>query len=112
MAAISQRSVDWVTSNANQKVKSLWGYRGQSRREVTYELRAHYHPYVEDLIQTLNRDGLPALLDPVYHASLTRPLAPALYQPGSVVTGDFPSDEIDVSDDGPYAVYNWELFFH
>jgi hypothetical protein len=112
MAAGSQHTVAWVTSNANRKVKSLWGDRRLFVRNVTYALQAHYHPYVEDLIQTLDRDGLPAFLDPVYHASLTRPLAPTLYQPGSVVTGDFPSDEIDVSDDGPYAVYNWELFFH
>ena len=26
--------------------------------------------------------------------------------------GPFPKHEIDVSDDGPYSIYNWELFFH
>src|SRR6185503_10130418 len=39
-------------------------------------------------------------------------LSPALYQPGSHVLASFPREEIDVSDDGPYSVYNWELFFH
>ncbi|MEA2997630.1 MAG: hypothetical protein QOG74_3179, partial [Alphaproteobacteria bacterium] len=82
------------------------------QRTVDYRFEAHYHPYVDELIEKLNTDGLPALLDPVYQAALARPLAPALYHPGTQVVGDFPKDEIDVSDDGPYSVYNWELFFH
>jgi Tc toxin complex TcA C-terminal TcB-binding domain len=89
-----------------------WYTTKKSRRDVRYTFKAHYHPYADELIEKLNRDGLPALLDAKYQDGLTRPLAPGLYQPGSFVTGDFPRDEIDVSDDGPYAVYNWELFFH
>jgi hypothetical protein len=81
-------------------------------RDVAYRFAMHYHPYAEELIRKLNADGLPALLDPVYQAGLEQPLAPTLYQPGAVVSGDFPKHEIDVSDDGPYSIYNWELFFH
>src|SRR5262249_538865 len=50
--------------------------------------------------------------DPAYHAGLSRALSPALYQTGPHVKGTFPKEEIDVSDDGPYSVYNWELLFH
>ena len=57
-------------------------------------------------------DGLDALLDARYHDELEAPLAPGVYSPGPRVTAPFPVHEIDVSDDGPYAVYNWELFFH
>jgi Tc toxin complex TcA C-terminal TcB-binding domain len=81
-------------------------------RDLAYRFSMHYHPYAEELIRKLNTDGLPALLDPVYQAGLETPLVPALYQPGAVVSGDFPKHEIDVSDDGPYSIYNWELFFH
>jgi len=95
----SRNVIDWVIAFLPQ-------------RTVDYHFEAHYHPYVEELIEKLNTDGLQALLDPVYQAALARPLAPALYHPGTHVVGDFPKDEIDVSDDGPYSVYNWELFFH
>jgi len=82
------------------------------QRTVDYRFSAHYHPHVDELIRKLNSDGLPAMLNPAYQAGLARPLAPALYQPGPNVLPDFPEEEIDVSDDGTYAIYNWELFFH
>lgn len=81
-------------------------------RTVDYSFSPHYHPYTDELIEKLNRDGLPALLDPDYQAGLERPLVSELYQPGTYVTAPFPQHEIDVSDDGAYAIYNWELFFH
>lgn len=89
-----------------------WWYRYRPERIVHYQFLLHYHPYVETLIERLNTGGLTALLDPTWQASLTKPLAPNLYQPGADVATPFPQHEIDVSDDGPYAIYNWELFFH
>ncbi len=81
-------------------------------RTVDYGFSPHYHPYTDELIEKLNREGLPSLLDPAYHASLELPLTPDVYLPGTYVTGPFPKHEIDVSDDGAYSIYNWELFFH
>ncbi|HEX6429575.1 MAG TPA: hypothetical protein VF008_17910 [Niastella sp.] len=81
------------------------------KRKVDYKFHVHYHPYTDELIEKLNRDGLPALLDVNYLGGLTEDLTnwytvhPAALQP-------FPKEVIDVSDDGPYAIYNWELFFH
>jgi len=92
--------------------KLRWVVSFVDQRTVDYRFAAHYHPYCDALIEKLNSDGLPALLDPVYQSGLAKPLAPALYQPGPTVLGDFPREEIDVSDDGPYSIYNWELFFH
>ncbi|MBC7826535.1 MAG: toxin [Chitinophagaceae bacterium] len=98
-----------------QEYKSLtadhWKIQRRSKRDVDYRFFAHYHPYTEELIEKLNTDGLIAMLDVNYVGSLKQSLTP-FYTPGSAVTGPFPKDEIDVSDDGPYAVYNWELFFH
>jgi hypothetical protein len=89
-----------------------WVVTRVPQRTVDYHFEAHYHPYVDELIEKLNTDGLNKLLDPVFQAGLTRNLAPAFYMPGSHTAGDFPKQEIDVSDDGPYSIYNWELFFH
>ncbi|MEY2512821.1 MAG: hypothetical protein QOJ89_179 [bacterium] len=81
-------------------------------RRVNYGLESHYHPYTDALIERLNRQGLPALLDASWQATLAKPLSGVLYQPGPYVAGAFPIEEIDVSDDGAYSIYNWELFFH
>ena len=89
----SRNAIDWLIAFRQQRI-------------IDYHFEPHYHPYVDELIEKLNTDGLQALLDPVYQAALARPLAPALYQPGKNVIGDFPKDEIDVSDDGPYSIYN------
>lgn len=88
-----------------------WHIGQQSERKLKLRFTAHYHPYTEELIQTLNRDGLPAMLDANYHQSLEQELS-QWYTLGTYLSGSFPKEEIDVSDDGPYAVYNWELFFH
>jgi hypothetical protein len=89
-----------------------WVLLSRQKREVDYAFSAHYHPYVDALIERLNVNGLPALLDASYQASLARPLAPNVYAPGPYAYGAFPQHEIDVADDGPYSLYNWELFFH
>src|SRR5215471_2541304 len=89
-----------------------WVVQRRTDRRTDHAFATHYHPYTDELIEKLNREGLPALLDADWQASLTVPLAPAVYQPGPYATGDFPSHEIDVSDTGAYSIYNWELFFH
>jgi hypothetical protein len=90
----------------------VWVNQGRQRRRVRYALSPHYHPWTDELIRKLNTDGLPALLDATYQGDLITPLTPGLYTPGSALTGTVPSDVIDVTDDGPYSIYNWELFFH
>ena len=41
----------------------IWVKRKKPRRDVDYKFYVHYHPYTDELIEKLNRDGLPALLD-------------------------------------------------
>ncbi|HEX5026892.1 MAG TPA: hypothetical protein VFV68_16540 [Agriterribacter sp.] len=88
-----------------------WTIKQKENRKVKYKFSTHYHPYTDDLIETLNRDGLPALLDAGYHKSLEQNLT-NWYAPGSYALSPFPKEEIDVSDEGPYSIYNWELLFH
>src|SRR4051794_2666553 len=80
-----------------------WVQKWRSKRWVDYSIKTHYHPYTDTLIERLNLDGLPALLDASYHATLTKPLAPAVYVPGPYASLPFPQHEIDVADDGPYS---------
>jgi hypothetical protein len=89
-----------------------WVHTLRPRREVDYSFATHYHPYADTLIERLNVDGLEALLDARYHATLERDLAPTLYEPGVFSVTPFPKHKIDLSDAGAYSLYNWELFFH
>lgn len=84
----------------------------RKRRDVRHRFFLHWHPYTDELIEKLNCDGLPAMLDVNYLQTLKASLTPSLYTAGAFTEKPFPQHEIDVSDDGPYATYNWELFFH
>jgi hypothetical protein len=79
-----------------------------------YTFENFFHPYVGPLIERLNQASLAGLLDPVYQETLTDTFFGKFYTP-AVASGDqlvsFPK-EIDVSNNGPYANYNWELLFH
>lgn len=104
---------DYADSRFLQTSESAaWVLARRNRRTVRFGVANHYHPFTDALVEKLNRDGLPALLDATWQGSLATPLAPAVYQPTAYATGDFPVHEIDVADAGAYAIYNWELFFH
>jgi hypothetical protein len=89
-----------------------WAWNYVPQRVVDYRLQVHYHPYSDALIQKLSSEGLQALLNLQLDPSLVRQLDPAIYQFGPNILQPYPRHEIDVSDDGPYSIYNWELFFH
>lgn len=100
MEVATQGALDWLLASAH------------NRRDIDYRFFNHYHPYSEELIEKLNREGLVAMMDVKFHQELREELVPALYEPGPRVYTPFPANEIDVSDDGAYSIYNWELFFH
>lgn len=88
-----------------------------------YTFENFFHPFVGELIAKLNRESLERMLDPTWQRSLKTPdpiTDPAhdffniLYRPQDsyVVSVTHFSKEIDVSENGPYSNYNWELLFH
>lgn len=82
--------------------------------EFTYTFENFFHPFVGELIEQLNKESLPGLLDAKYHQSLTADFFTDFYTPRTsnlVKLNHFPK-EIDVLEGGPYANYNWELLFH
>lgn len=82
-----------------------------------FSVKLFYHPFVCELQKQLASHGLVGLLDwstqPVEPLQLkSRPIA-AEYQPsGDNLDGPFPEECLDFDSDGPYSIYNWELFFH
>jgi hypothetical protein len=80
----------------------------------TYTFENFFHPFVGELLSKLNRDSLPGMLDAKWQDSLKKDFFQALYNPSenNIVQVKFSPKEIDVSEQGPYANYNWELFFH
>ena len=80
----------------------------------TYTFENFFHPFVGELIERLNKESLPGLLDPDWHESLTTEFFDDFYaaETSSVVKVEHFPKEIDVRVGGPYANYNWELLFH
>ena len=86
--------------------------------DVKYLFETFYHPYVCDFIKQLNRYGVDGFFDPDHPSKLRRQLVKneyfeSTYDPNenSVLT-PYPIDDVDFSQNGAYALYNWELFFH
>jgi hypothetical protein len=97
---------------------------------LRYRFHIFYHPYVCAFINELNRHGVDGMLQrPLQlHPELFEPVAPgtkdaavpldfrATYRPDAVspqiVDKSYPEEGVDFADDGAYAQYNWELFFH
>jgi hypothetical protein len=90
--------------------------------QFTYTFENFFHPFVGELVEKLNKKSLSGLLDPNFHQELADKFGEffdSYYTPLNKPPNDklvqftaFPKKEIDVSVAGPYANYNWELFFH
>jgi hypothetical protein len=89
-------------------------------RELRYRFLAHWHPHVCEFIRRLNRDGIATLLDTVTQRltndsfSIMTGLKTRFrteYAPTSSVALPYPLEDVDFLN-GPYSLYNWELFFH
>src|SRR5579883_1963519 len=99
-------------------------YTTHEDTQFTYTFENFFHPYVGDLIGRLNQKALAGVLDPDWLAGLTTDFFLNAYPPlpsQLVKFTDYPKRETDVHDisgagtaavPGPYANYNWELFFH
>src|SRR5262249_8460152 len=96
---------------------------GHSDIQFTYTFENFFHPFVGELVKKLNTDSLQGMLDAGWQDTLKTPdpkTDPAhdffhqLYSPQNSNLAQVESSpkEIDVSGSGPYANYNWELFFY
>ena len=89
-----------------------WTYK--QKPEFTYTFENFFHPFVGELIEQLNRESLPGMLDPTFHAGLKADFFESYYtlHASNLIKINYFPKEIDVTDGGPYANYNWELLFH
>ncbi|WP_244222793.1 neuraminidase-like domain-containing protein [Cupriavidus lacunae] len=71
-----------------------------------------YHPLICLLRSTLNREGIPALMQRDLQLTTTPFDFAAVYKPSALVVKPYPREDVDFERDGAYAGYNWELFFH
>lgn len=82
------------------------------RAVFKYTFANFFHPFVGELIEKLNKESLSAMLDPTFHQSLAAEFFAAFYTASNQVGINHFPKEIDVREEGPYANYNWEMFFH
>jgi hypothetical protein len=89
----------------------LYKYRKDTK--FTYDFRNFFHPYVGELLEALNKRSLEGMLDPATQSLAEDFFASAYKVHDSDVVGvEYHPKDIDVEEGGPYANYNWELFFH
>ena len=90
-----------------------------------YAFQTFYHPYVCELIKTLNTSGIDGLYknpildaDGAFKDGTQNRVAKAIfipngaYNPTAVVQNSYPVEQVDFNYSGVYSIYNWELFFH
>ena len=90
-----------------------------------YAFQTFYHPYVCDLIKTLNTDGIEGTYksqvldtDGRFKDGIQNKLpsqifvANGAYNPTKAVQRPYPVEQVDFNHSGLYSIYNWELFFH
>ena len=117
--AINKSNVFHGSEEKNEQEKVLQDYTmwvaGDPSRKFTYTFYNHFHPFVSELLEQLNKRSIDGLLDPDFHEALEQQFFKDLYQPnedddtGAV---EYSPKEIDVSEHGAYAIYNQELLFH
>ena len=84
----------------------------------TYDFQNFFHPWVGRLIRQLNLDGIEGMLDPKFLGQLNLAFfwseytkVPATGGKDRVAVNVHPKT-IDLAPGGPYANYNWEMFYH
>jgi hypothetical protein len=98
---------------------NFFGYYVETA-QFQYVFDTFFHPFVGDLITKLNRGSVRDLSDPAFLGPLKRAYTPTYYSittsttigGGGGVQVQLPDAVIDTAVGGPYAVYNWELFYH
>lgn len=93
--------------------------------QFSYVFDTFFHPFVGNLIARLNQGSVRDMLDPQFlgalrHVYVSSPTPQPSDDYSIVATSSMagsvqvslPDAGIDTSIGGPYAVYNWELFYH
>jgi hypothetical protein len=77
-----------------------------------YTFITFYHDHVKTFMKNLNKLGIKGLLKRSVQTQDDTINFRDTYSPTSIVNSSYPTSEIDFEYGGPYAQYNWELFFH
>ncbi|MFE6063813.1 neuraminidase-like domain-containing protein [Streptomyces sp. NPDC056431] len=113
-----QRNVLFFTDSERSYLVNPWWRGGEYYR---YEFTPNYHPFTEVFKAQLSLFGVEGLYDrdlqlhPArFTATGTTESFEDRYSPSHyrVIGPDYPPESVDFEAEKPYAVYNWELFFH
>lgn len=104
--------------NGVQSGNIIWWNQFANTNAFSYTFETFFHPFVGDLIAKLNKTSIAGMMDPAFLGNLKRDYS-SFYTIDATTTGtgdtvavSIPPGIIDTSVGGPYAVYNWELFYH
>ncbi|MEB3281216.1 MAG: hypothetical protein VKK42_20060 [Lyngbya sp.] len=115
---IKASQVGFHQAHIGRLVSNVPSVQRDTKTKFTYTFYNHFHPFVSELLERLNKKSIDGLLDVNFHQELKQEFFKDLYKPNegnflnATVNVKYFSKEIDVSENGPYSIYNWELLFH
>ncbi len=78
-----------------------------------YRFHTFYHTKINDYVKSLNKKGVPGLLNMQNQGQVDSMGFAGKYLPSSSwIHGSHPTDKVQFGFDEAYGIYNWELFFH
>lgn len=98
-------------------IEKFFDHPENSAVKFTYNFYNHFHPFVGKFLEKLNKDSLEGFMSVEFQEDLKLEddFFDREYNPNRS-PGEFEvnyiNEELDMSEKGPYSVYNWELFFH
>lgn len=114
---LSDKSLSATLFSANSFISTFF--------KKLYYFQTFYHPYVCELIKTLNTDGIGGLYknlvvdsngtikEGIQNRDANVIFIPqGNYDPSPVVAQPYPVEQVDFNSASLYSIYNWELFFH
>lgn len=122
--AASERSLATSLAKAGEALARTSDPSAATSGPPTFTFSTFYHPHVDEFLRTVRRGGIFALLDPdpdgpedaLYQQGLVTDTAEfdflTMLGPTEAVTAYPAQETVAFGWTDPYAIYNWELFFH
>lgn len=113
--ASSQSLVGYHEEKVKFEVNNFEAAVTHHPKKIIYYFDNFFHPYISELIARINQNPLSMLFDAKWQTGLHEAYFDDNYEPAPA-TNTFEvisyEKKIDILENGPYAVYNWELFYH
>jgi hypothetical protein len=79
---------------------------------VQYRFQTFYHAQITNFVRSLNKEGIPGLLQLSNQSQADTMNFSSTYLPTNMVNTSYPANNVQFGFSDPLGIYNWEIFFH